>query len=203
MATDFKGAAIQKIVLDLSKGDEKAFEKLYTLFAEKIYHVARKMNLCHEDAEGIVQDIFLKIWKKRESLNPELSINAYMIAMVRSLVIKKSKKEARFFAYQQYKIPLLALQYGLDPENEMIYTDFHQISSDIIDQLPNGQKQVFMLRNHENLTVEQIAEQLGVSKRTVENQIFRASKQVKDRLLKLKIISFSAFFVFSESYILF
>ena len=49
------------------------------------------MDLSHEDAEGVVQEVFLKIWKNRSKLDPELSINAYLIAIVRSLVIKKAK----------------------------------------------------------------------------------------------------------------
>ena len=52
----------QQLVIEISKGDEKAFEKLYLLFSEKIYHVSRKMNLNHEDSEGVVQEVFLKIW---------------------------------------------------------------------------------------------------------------------------------------------
>ncbi|MCH7400710.1 RNA polymerase sigma factor [Belliella kenyensis] len=186
---EMKEHALRQLVEDLSKGDEKAFGKLYQLFGEKVYHIARKMNLNHEDAEGVVQEVFLKIWKKRENLDPELSINAYMIAIVRSLVIKKVKKEARFFAYQKYKIPLISFETNTDPELELIYADFHQVSSDLIELLPPGQKQVFIMKNFENLSTDEIAEKLNLSKRTVENQIFRASKGIKEKLQKLKIIS--------------
>lgn len=199
MAMEMKEHALQQLVERLSKGDEKAFGQLYQLFGEKVYHIARKMKLGHEDAEGIVQEVFLKIWKKRANLDPELSINAYMIAIVRSLVIKKSKKEARFFAYQKYKIPLISFEASGDPELELIYSDFHHISSDLIDQLPPGQKKIFILRNFENLSTDEIAEKLHLSKRTVENQIFRASKGIKEKLQKLKIISASVFLLMFES----
>ncbi len=181
----------QQLVYDLSKGDEKAFEKLYKLFSEKIYQVSRRMNLGHEDAEGIVQEVFLKIWKNRTQLNPELSINAYLIAIVRSLVIKKVKKDARFFAFQQYNIPIIQGLSSSGPEDDLIFEEFHQLTSDIIQQLPNSQRKIFILRNFENLSVEEIAEQLQLSRRTVENQIFRANKTVKEKLLRLKIISSS------------
>lgn len=181
----------QQLVFDLSKGDEKAFEKLYRLFSEKIYHLSRRMNLGHEDAEGVVQEVFLKIWKNRTQLNPELSINAYLIAIVRSLVIKKVKKDARFFAFQQYNIPIIQGLSSSGPEDDLIFEEFHQLTSDIIQQLPNSQQKIFILRNFENLSVEEIAEQLQLSRRTVENQIFRANKTVKEKLLRLKIISSS------------
>lgn len=192
MASEFEPHPHQQLVLDLSRGNEKAFEKLYGLFSEKIYHVSRRMNLSHEDAEGIVQEVFLKIWKKREKLDPQLSINAYMISIVRSLVIKKAKKEARFFAFQNYSIPLYEFDRNSSPEQELIYTEFRHISEEIIAQLPAGQKQIFIMRHFENLSVEEISEKLNLSRRTVENQIFRSTKAVKEKLVKLKIISFSA-----------
>jgi RNA polymerase sigma-70 factor (family 1) len=193
MASEFGAHPHQQLVSDISRGDEKAFEKLYGLFSEKIYHVSRRMHLSHEDAEGIVQEVFLKIWKKREKLDPQLSINAYMISIVRSLVIKKAKKEARFFAFQNYSIPLYEIERNNGPEEELIFSEFHNISKEIIDHLPAAQKQIFLLRHFENLSVEEIAEKLNISRRTVENQIFRSTKAVKEKLVKLKIISASMF----------
>lgn len=191
MASEFEAHPHQQLVFDISQGNEKAFEKLYALFSEKIYHVSRRMNLSHEDAEGIVQEVFLKIWRKRSKLDPQLSINAYMIAIVRSLVIKKAKKEARFFAFQNYSIPLYEFERNSGPEQDLIYSEFHHISEEIIKQLPAGQKQIFILRHFENLSVEEIAEKLNISRRTVENQIFRSTKAVREKLVKLKIISLS------------
>ena len=199
MSKEFDIHSHQELVMRLSKGDEKAFEKLYLLFSEKIYHISRKMNLCHEDAEGVVQEVFLKIWKNRAKLDPELSINAYMIAIVRSLVIKKSKKEARFFAFQNYSLPLYQFESNNGPEEDLIYSEFHHLSSEIIDQLPNSQKQIFIMRNFENLSIDEIAEKLNLSKRTVENQIFRATKVVKEKLVKLKIISMSIAAILAKS----
>lgn len=189
----------QHLVIELSKGNEKAFEKLYLIFSEKIYHVSRKMNLSHEDAEGVVQEVFLKIWKNRSKLDPELSINAYLIAIVRSLVIKKAKKDARFFAFQQYNIPLIQHISASGPDDELIFTEFDQLTNEIIQQLPQGQKKIFQMRYFDNMTVAEIATQLNLSKRTVENQIFRATGTVKGKLTQLKIISSGLLFFIADS----
>lgn len=195
MANSTDSASIQELVLAISRGSETAFEKLYFLFSEKIYHVSRRMNLSHEDAEGVVQEVFLKIWKNRTKLDPSLSINAYLIAIVRSLVIKKVKRDARFFAFRKYQIPILSQFSGADPEDELIFAEFDKLSSDVIHQLPPGQQAVFRLRYVDNLSVAEIAEQLNLSKRTVENQVFRSTRFVKEKLAKLKIISMSLMFV--------
>lgn len=192
----------RQLVISLSQGDERAFEELYRLYSEKIYHISRKMNLSHEDAEGVVQEVFLKIWKNRSKLDPELSINAYLIAIVRSLVIKKAKKDARFFAFQQYKIPLIQQLSSPGADDELIFSEFSQLTREIIEQLPPAQKKIFQLRYLENLSVAEIADQLQISKRTVENQVFRATCFVREKLTKLKIISSGILFFIADSLIL-
>lgn len=152
------------------------------------------MGLNHEEAEEIVQEVFLKIWKYKAKLDPELSINAYIIAIIRSLVIKKNRKEARFFAFQQYQIPLMDPVSAHTPDDDMIYSELHSISMEIIEKLPPAQKQVFKMRHLENRSFEEIAVKLDVSQRTVENKVFRATKWVKKRLSQLEIVSISILF---------
>jgi RNA polymerase sigma-70 factor (family 1) len=193
---------LKQLVSSISAGDDKAFEQLYFLFSEKVYHLSRKMNLSHEDAEGVVQEVFLRIWKNRVKLDPELSINAYLIAIVRSLVIKKVKREARFFAYQQYHIPLVQEISSFGPDDELIFTEFDQLSGEIIAKLPAGQRKIFQLRYVENLSVAEIADQLQLSKRTVENQILRATHSVREKLAKLSIISSGLLFFIVDSLVL-
>ena len=144
--------------------------------------------MSHEDAEGIVQEVFLKIWRNRINLDSSLSFNAYIIAIVRSIVVKQSKKKARFFAYQHY-----AISFSFDNSNEtedyIIFSDLDAISSKAIAELPAKQKQVFMMKNFQHLNVDEIAEKLNLSKRTVENQIYRATKSLREKLVNMKIIS--------------
>ncbi len=188
-------------ILRLSKGDERAFEELYTHFSTKIYNISRKMRLGHEDAEGVVQEVFLRIWKNRDKLDPELSINAYMIAIVRSLVIKKAKKEARFFAFRQYQIPLLQPVVS-SADHDLIYSEFHNMSLEILKKLPPGQRQIFKLRHLDNSSIEEIADQLNLSRRTVENQLFRGTKSFKEALAKLEIVSIGLWLITMKNVIL-
>lgn len=192
---------LEQLVSKISQGDESAFAELYQLFSTKIYHTARKMNLGHEEAEEIVQEVFLKIWKYRERLDPDRSINAYMLAIVKSLVIKKVRKEARFFAFQQYQIPIEVEKSISGPDEDLIFTEFHGISLDLIDQLPPAQKEVFKLKHLENQSVEEISKKLNVSRRTVENQIFRSTKSLKEGLKKWEIVTVSIWFLGLEYFV--
>ena len=194
MKKERKNFVDPKLITGISQGDEKSFEELYLLFSKKVYHTAKRMNLSHEEAEGVTQEVFLTVWENRSNLDPSLSINAYMIAIVKSLVIKEAQKKARLLSFQKYNIPFLS-DFTNQTEDDLIYSDLHQVSSEMIHHLPSGQKKIFIMRNVEYLSVDEIAKQLNLSKRTVENQIFRATKSIKERLFEMKIISTASLFL--------
>lgn len=180
---------LKQLVEGLVQGDEACFKNLYELFSVKVYNNTRKMGLGHEDAEGVVQEVFLKIWKNRAKLDSELSINAYIFAILRSRAINQLKKQARFFAFQEYQIPLLQQVTNLSADSDLIYAEFHNLSLELIEKLPPAQRQIFKLRHLENKSIEEISEALNLSRRTVENHIFRGTKLFKEGLDKLEIVS--------------
>ncbi|MFH6985720.1 RNA polymerase sigma factor [Marinoscillum luteum] len=188
MAFSVKFGSDSELVTRLRGGDEYAYSKLYEKYASKIYNISRKMGLLHEDAEGVVQDVFMKIWRNRENLDSSLSFNAYIISIVRSIVFKQSRKRARFLAFQHYAITYWPGESN-ETEEYVIFSDLDELSSKAIDELPTKQKQVFMMKNFEHLTNEEIAERLKLSTRTVENQIYRATKSLREKLIEMKVVA--------------
>jgi RNA polymerase sigma-70 factor (family 1) len=172
---------IPSLVLRLSDGDQNAFSILYEFFKPKIFFTARKMCLSSEDAEEIVQEVFLIIWKNRGNLKSELSFNAYLLSILKSLIIKKSKKEARKVAYEVYAISHIETITN-ETESQVYFSEFERISFFEIEKLPKTQKEIFKLKNTENLCSKEIAEKLGISKRTVESHIYVASKTIRNVL---------------------
>ncbi|MEX2566415.1 MAG: sigma-70 family RNA polymerase sigma factor [Cyclobacteriaceae bacterium] len=194
MVESNKFPGIECMVKRISENDEKAFEQLYRAFSKKIYYTSKKMNLSHEDAEEIVQEVFLIIWKNRKNLDSSLSINAYMIAIVRSLIVRKVKREARLIAFQKYGISR-KFEVSNNTEEEVDYADLYELTKEMINQLPKGQKQIFLMKNTDGQSIDQIAEKLQLSRRTVENQIFRATKNVKNKMIQMKIITWNVFLI--------
>ncbi len=145
------------------------------------------MYLPHEDAEGVAQEVFLIIWKKKECLDPGLCFDSYLIAIMRSIIFKRTKKEARKIAYQKYAIKN-TMDVSTETEDNLIFDELEQISKCHIDKLPNGQKEVFLLKNNQHLNAEEISRKLNISKRTVESQIYKATKSLKSTLIKNKVL---------------
>lgn len=157
----------------LRGGSEEAFNVLFRKYSKKIYHISRKMSLGHEDAEGIVQEVFIKIWKNRQQLDSTLSFNAYLIAIVRSIVIRQLQRKANLTAYKKYSLQRME-DWDNQTEDQVIFSEMMNVSSKVMDTLPPGQKRVFLMRNLEDMSLDEIAEKLQVSKKTVKNQVFRA-----------------------------
>jgi RNA polymerase sigma-70 factor (ECF subfamily) len=183
-----KAFNIPSAVSKLREGDEVAFSQLFEFFRPKVFNTSRKMNLGIEDAEEIVQEVFLIIWKNRSNLNSELSFNAYLLTILKSLIIKKSKREAMRIAIDVYAFSSKELESN-ETENEIEFVEFEKISYCEIEKLPASQQKVFKMKNFENLHSGEIAEKLGISKRTVENHIYVATKSLKDKLQKKYLIA--------------
>ncbi|WP_200975997.1 RNA polymerase sigma factor [Echinicola sp. 20G] len=172
----------------LKKGDEFAYNSLFRKYAKKIYHVSRKMRLGHEDAEGVVQEVFIKIWRNRENLDPSLSFNAYLITITRSIVIRQIERQVKLSIYKDHLFMTTDKGHN-HTEDYVIFSDLMDESCKVMDSLPPQQKQVFMMKNFDHLSLDEIADQLQVSKKTVKNHFFRANKSLKEKLLDSKIIS--------------
>ena len=189
-----KKLSVPKLVGLLQNGDQKAYDDLYKLFAPKILNTCKKMYLNQQDAEEVVQEVFLKVWIKRADLDNTLSFNAYLLAIMRSLIFKRSRKQALDIAYQKYNIQFLQ-KVDNSTEESILYEEIKSFSTKAIASLPKGQQEVFSLKFSEQLTADEIAEKLQISKRTVENQLYKATKKLKKQLISNELIPYELLFM--------
>lgn len=167
----------------LKTGSRVAFKIIYDCFSHKVYSIAVKFGLNREDANEVVQDVFIRLWNHRHTLNEHLSIKAYLFTITKNTLINRQKKAAYDIAYKKY-LEKQDLNVFSDMENEILYSDFEQLAETFIDKLPAQQKEIFLLSKKENLPHKAIADKLNLSLRTVENQIYRATKKIKEELKK-------------------
>ncbi|MEX2564448.1 MAG: sigma-70 family RNA polymerase sigma factor [Cyclobacteriaceae bacterium] len=178
---------IPDLVKKLSLGDERAYMALFEIFTPKIYRTCRKMFLLHEDAEEIVQEVFMRVWHYRVNLDYKLSFNAYVLTIMKSLIFKRTKKMALEAAFKQYNIGHLPTC-GNITEEELFHKEMIKFSKMAISTLPKGQQEVINLKYLEQLSSDEIATKLQLSKRTVENQIYKATKSLKQQILNNHIV---------------
>lgn len=175
---DFNDNSI--LVQSLIEGEEKAYKFLLNKFHRKLHAYALTLVNDHSMAQDIVQNVFLKTWKSRLKLKPEFSIQSFLYKSVYNEFIN---------TYQQNKaMMLLQKKYIESIQNVVETTDDSSIEQMMavinkeIQNLPPKCKQVFILSKKEGLTNIEIAEHLDVSIKTVEAQISKAFKILKDKL---------------------
>ena len=172
----------KNILLRLSNDDEKAFEFIYWKYNAHVYNFANSLLYSPKIAQDITQNVFLKIWEKRHEINPEQNFNAYLFTITRNMVYKET--EQKLLAEQS----LRQLQEEEDVlDMSTIQTlDYHfteELCRSLVEELPPARREIFKLSRFERLSNKEIALRLSISERTVETQLYRATRFLKRKLL--------------------
>lgn len=172
----------------VKRGHKEAFNRLFDRYASQLYHVTLKYVGRPEDAEEIVQEVFVKIWIYRSGLQPHLPFVPYLIKISKNLVINKSKKRLYEEAYIKHKT-LSGMNYNHVTDNQVVLKELQDLLEIKISQLPEKRKQIYKLSREQGLSNREIAEKLVVSESTVENHINKALKDLKSYLKEYKYLS--------------
>jgi RNA polymerase sigma-70 factor (ECF subfamily) len=171
----------------LDGNDEEAFTELYNRYWKRLLVRAKLLLNSYEDAEELVHDIFVSLWKKRSTLTIKYSFHTYIAAMLQYGCFKVLANRKR------QRIRQIS---GELPEKEDLSTqqwlDFEQLRQELeaaVGQLPDKCRLIFRLSREQGLTDKEIAQKLEISVNTVRVQMHRA-------LAKLKTSLNSFFFLF-------
>ncbi|WP_443943882.1 RNA polymerase sigma factor [Pedobacter sp. AW1-32] len=166
------------LLIDFSGGSHQAFSKLYDLFYPGLFqHVISKV-YNESDAEDILHDLFLSLWKRRESITQISSLPAYLFSSCRYLIInyhrrKKLESHARNIA--EYKLDT----YDLPLDERLHYRYILDQVTQEIERLPEKCRQIFKMSREDYMSHREIANYLQISESTVENQIGKALQRIK------------------------
>ncbi|WP_430815308.1 RNA polymerase sigma factor [Carboxylicivirga sp. RSCT41] len=176
-----KGETERELIEALVNGETKAFESLYLLYGRKLLVFVSRYFNSQDDAEEIVQEVFVKIWKKRNDLKALDSLKGYLFTIAYNAIKKRFISIKREQVLQQN----YALEY-LDDTDESVSEDVYatvisQIDK-IVEQMPDKRRQVFTLCKKEGLSVSEVASYLDISEKTVKNQMTAAYQTIREQL---------------------
>jgi RNA polymerase sigma-70 factor (ECF subfamily) len=168
----------------LKNGDEKTFEQVFKNNF-KILHTYACTILKNESiAEEIVQNVFFKIWEKREQMPEEISLKAYLYRAVHNESLNHLKHVKVKSRYQLHAVSM-AEQYELSSSKKIMISELEKNLGDALNELPEQCRTIFQLSRFNDLKYREIADELKISVKTVENQMGKALK-----LLRAKLIEF-------------
>lgn len=169
----------QKITNRLIDSDEDAFDKIFRLLYAPLVKFSHKYTKDKPAAGDIVQEAFINIWQIRKDLTPDQSIKTYLYRTVRNLSLNHNRDRSRVTNGLETKA-LISEEEPLVGECDQIQKDTRlQMVKNWIEKLPDRQKEVIELSRFEGLSHEEIADTLNISKRTVNNHIVAAMKNMK------------------------
>ena len=167
----------------IASGDEGAFEQIFKQYRSRLLSYFTRITKCTEEAEGLTQEIFMKLWISRESLAGIESPQHYIFVIARNKAIDFLRRAALDTRLRQ-RIWETVRGYQESGEEEFFSRDSSRLIDEAIYKLSNRKQAVFRLSRIEGLTHDQIATRLNISKNTVKNHIVSSLKFIKNYLIE-------------------
>ncbi|MFB6342744.1 RNA polymerase sigma-70 factor [Saccharicrinis sp. FJH62] len=181
MTTKGTGNIEQELIRRLKRGDEYAYRQIYDAFSENLFHFAFSYLKNTFESEEIVQDVFMRIWEMREEIDEEKSFKSFLYRMTVNKVLNHIKHQVVKQKYECY-LQNVNQSFNDNPEADLHFKELNTKIKTLLVKLPGQQQNIFKMSRVDGNSNSQIAEELGLSIRTVENQIYRATKFLKENL---------------------
>jgi RNA polymerase sigma-70 factor (family 1) len=179
-------------LIKLRAGDEKAFDYFYKLYSLPIYRKLLKMVKVEFLAEDLLQNVFIKLWDKRELIDPGYCLKGYLYQMAQNSVYDFYRSLAREEKLQ-VAVKNRMTELTTEVEEKLLFKETHDLLTNAIEQLPQQQQMVFKLCKLEGKSYEEVSELLGISTSTINGHIVKATKKVKMTLLASHDVAFLVF----------
>ncbi len=170
------------LLLQFSAGDKEAFATLYRFYQPVLMHILQPFRDI-EDPEEVIQDIFYKLWAKKEIVAGLQSFKGYLYRMAKNRILDIKKSREALLRHETGYATIQPRQ-STHIEETLIYKELHQYAIQAIEQLPPKQQEIFTLSVIRELSREEVATLLGISLSVVDKQLYLARKAVRSRILQ-------------------
>lgn len=165
------------------------FEEIYVSYFSRMKGFAQEYVLSEEDAENIVQDVFTELWERKELLTYNINLVAFLFTSIKNRCIDHLRhnivvREAVNQMQEEYQITLKVKLASLELFDQSLLSeqDIEKIISDVINSLPDKCREIFIKSKIEGKKQKDIASEMNISLKTVENQMNIAYRKLKSEL---------------------
>jgi len=161
----------------LCNGNHKAFEDIFIMYFRRVKVFIVGIIKSDADAEELAQDVFIKLWLNREQINVNKSLNAYIYAIARNATFNYLKHQIVEQSYlSNYK-----QNEDVDTPEEIYFAQEIKLLVEMtVTKMPAQRRRIYILSREKGIANEDIASQLNISKKTVENQLSLAFKEIRE-----------------------
>lgn len=169
-------------LLALKQGDVKVFESVFREFYAPLCIHARRYLIDPDVAEEVVQNMFFKMWERRDSLVITTSLAAYLYKSVTNHSLNHIKYQSHIRKYQEFIGFRTEDHQSVSVHDALVHSDLEKQLISLVKSLPERRRMIFEMSRLEGLRYNDIAEKLGISLKTVEIQMSKALEFMRERL---------------------
>jgi RNA polymerase sigma-70 factor (ECF subfamily) len=178
----------EELMQEIKADNMFAFDALYKKYSKRLYKFGYSILKSQEEAENLIQDVYLNLWENRYKVEKDSSIKSYLFTIAYNSAITIIRKKARESEFVEYLKTLQEI--SEEPVNMAFeYNELTNKLEEIIKALPQRQKEVYLLHRVEGLKYNEIAERLNISMNTIENHMSRALKTIRKKLGNYSLIA--------------
>ncbi|MEL7588089.1 MAG: RNA polymerase sigma-70 factor [Prolixibacteraceae bacterium] len=179
----------------LKDGSPVAFQHLFNQYSQKLYRFALSYLKSDSDAEEIVQDVFMKLWETRYRLDRDKSFQSYLFTIAFNAIRKKFNRKMKTDRFKHELFEWLSRETP-SLESRLDFEALVEKLESLIANMPEKRKAIFLKRKKEGMSIQDIAEETGISPKTVKNQITEAMKYLKESFASDDVSSLLFYFLF-------
>jgi RNA polymerase sigma-19 factor, ECF subfamily len=191
-----KNESNKDLIIRLREGDILAFDALYARYCRRIYGFVLRYIKQSTDAEGIVQEVFIKIWETRSKIRVNSSFESFLFTIAYNTTISLLRKRVNENKYLDHLKSIQWVEKTPDLMDEIYFRELDENLQLYIDKLSPRQKEIYQLSREEGLTYVEIASKLNISVNTVRNHMVAALSFLKTNIysrMMLGILMFALF----------
>lgn len=178
-----------RLIKELQRDSKEAFTRLYLLYSGLVYGFALRLTKSTVEAEDILQETFIRLWDNRASISLDVPLKSYLFKITYHLVIDHFRKQINTVDFEKF---IESDYYQLTSENnteqQITLEEYQKLIARSVAKLTPRQQEIFRLSRVEYLSAKEISKRLGISEKTVNNQISLILATLKADLLLVLLI---------------
>ena len=178
-----------ELISRIKEGDESAFRIVFDLYSSKLYAFSYRFLKEKEPCQEVVQEVFLNLWLNRAKLDTQYPIAPYLYTITRRLTLNVLRHVATSQSAMN-KMWLNVKKVSNETEQEVFLDDLSRFTEQVLSKMPKQQQLIFRMSRHQELSYDEIAEELNISRNTVKNHLVAALKTLRTQLNKAFSILF-------------
>ncbi|MFW5759911.1 MAG: RNA polymerase sigma-70 factor [Cyclobacteriaceae bacterium] len=182
---------VKALFANIKDGDLRSFNMLYDAYKIKLFNFVYKTLKNKEDAEEIVQDTFVKLWQSKHLIVPEIVSDGYIYTIAKNSILNLLRK--KFPATDSFEDLLQFEPVDNHTEEQIFFSDLSELSQSVINKMPHKRKLIYNLSRGKGYSNQEIADELNISKKTVEVQMTKALRFLRENILSIITLPFMVF----------